>query len=162
NGTVTGNSTNGSGVDIGGNVTNGTVTGNSTNGSGVDIGGNVTNGTVNGSGTTGGVNITPNGTVNGSDITGSATNGNGVNNKGNVTNSNISSTDYSATVPNNETGNTMIKQVSRVQDAISSQDEISDILFLIQNGDVMADLTICADDECEKSLNKTQKVKTEK
>ncbi|EFO2714677.1 filamentous hemagglutinin, partial [Escherichia coli] len=85
-----------SGVDISGNstLTNTTVSGNGTDGSGVNISGNLTNSgnsTVTGNASGNGTGVDINGTVTGGDITGNASgNGNGVNISGNITDGVIS------------------------------------------------------------------------
>ena len=95
NSTITGNASgNGNGVNISGNITDGNITGNAT-GNGVDvyISGNsiLNNTTVNGNGTNGsGPGVDINGSVNGGQISGNASgNGNGVNISGNITGGNI-------------------------------------------------------------------------
>ncbi|MBA1025124.1 hypothetical protein H0O36_17395, partial [Escherichia coli] len=84
--TLTGIATgNGNGVDISGNTTliNVVVNGNGTDGSGVNISGNLTssgNSTVTGNASGNGTGVDINGTVTGGDITGNTSgNGNGVN-----------------------------------------------------------------------------------
>ncbi|TBL36124.1 filamentous hemagglutinin N-terminal domain-containing protein, partial [Escherichia coli] len=95
--TLTGIATgNGNGVDISGNTTliNVVVNGNGTDGSGVNISGNLTNSgnsTVTGNASGNGTGVDINGTVTGGDITGNASgNGNGVNISGNITDGVIS------------------------------------------------------------------------
>ncbi|MDM8918015.1 filamentous hemagglutinin N-terminal domain-containing protein, partial [Escherichia coli] len=95
--TLTGIATgNGNGVDISGDstLTNTTVNGNGTDGSGVNISGNLTNSgnsTVTGNASGNGTGVDINGTVTGGDITGNASgNGNGVNISGNITDGVIS------------------------------------------------------------------------
>ena len=85
-----GSTTNGTGVDLNGNVTNGTVSGNASgNGTGVDMSGNVTNATVNGTSSNGtGVNISGNSSATNSTVNGTSTNGTGVIISGNLTNNN--------------------------------------------------------------------------
>ena len=95
--TLTGIATgNGNGVDISGNTTliNVVVNGNGTDGSGVNISGNLTssgNSTVTGNASGNGTGVDINGTVTGGDITGNASgSGNGVNISGNITDGVIS------------------------------------------------------------------------
>ncbi|HIA7232138.1 TPA: beta strand repeat-containing protein, partial [Escherichia coli] len=95
--TLTGIATgNGNGVDISGNTTliNVVVNGNGTDGSGVNISGNLTssgNSTVTGNASGNGTGVDINGTVTGGDITGNASgSSNGVNISGNITDGVIS------------------------------------------------------------------------
>uniref|UniRef100_UPI0032B6007F two-partner secretion domain-containing protein n=1 Tax=Escherichia coli TaxID=562 RepID=UPI0032B6007F len=90
---VNGNGTDGSGVNISGNLTssgNSTVTGNASgNGNGVNISGNITDGVISG-GATGngsGVDISGDSTLTNTTVNGNGTDGSGVNISGNLTSS---------------------------------------------------------------------------
>ncbi|EBQ4756758.1 filamentous hemagglutinin N-terminal domain-containing protein, partial [Salmonella enterica subsp. diarizonae] len=99
--TVNGSTTDGTGVDITGNLTNtgnttvnGTATG---TGTGVDLAGNVTGGSVNGSATEGtGVNVSDS-TLNNVAVSGSTTDGTGVDITGNLTNTGNTTVNGTAT-----------------------------------------------------------------
>ena len=103
NSTVTGNASgNGTGVDINGTVTGGDITGNASgSGNGVNISGNITDGVISG-GATGngsGVDISGNSTLTNTTVSGNGTDGSGVNISGNLSNSGNS------TVTGNASGN---------------------------------------------------------
>ena len=103
NSTVTGNASgNGTGVDINGTVTGGDITGNASgSGNGVNISGNITDGVISG-GATGngsGVDISGNSTLTNTTVNGNGTDGRGVNISGNLTSSGNS------TVTGNASGN---------------------------------------------------------
>ncbi|AXE10807.1 hypothetical protein AU956_25025 [Salmonella enterica subsp. enterica serovar Oranienburg] len=79
--TVNGNTTSGTGVDISGNLTNKdntTITGNSGSGAGVGLNGTVTGGSLAGNSVSGpGLHVTGNSTLNGVDVTASSQSGPG-------------------------------------------------------------------------------------
>ena len=103
NSTVTGNASgNGTGVDINGTVTGGDITGNASgSGNGVNISGNITDGVISG-GATGngsGVDISGNSTLTNTTVSGNGTDGSGVNISGNLTGN------AGSTVTGNASGN---------------------------------------------------------
>ncbi|EJJ4201403.1 filamentous hemagglutinin N-terminal domain-containing protein [Salmonella enterica] len=104
NATVSGNSTDGSGIHVAGNLTNHntTLSGNASGqGSGVEVGGNITGGTITGNADSGNGVLVNGGdtTVTNATITGNTSTGTGVNITGNLVNGG------STTVTGNSTGN---------------------------------------------------------